>query len=106
MRRKSEKFRIKPTKRHHSKKQPTGGSGQGMYWGGSGKRMRHMSRSQFKSMLRSDPQIRSLAKQHGWDGNNNAPTGWLYCLLCCVIASCCDGCGCGLDCMDPPESTY
>ena len=47
------------------------------------------TKTEFLNEYARNPEWQSIARQKGWD---NAPTGSIYCLLCCFMASCCDGC--------------
>ena len=106
-----ENFRVKPKKLKPGANSPMDKSGIGGshflddafpygVWGG-GRKFNSMRRNQFPSLLRTDPTVQAVARDHGWDGNNDhSGNNWLFCAVCCVLSSCCDNCD-GANCPPP-----
>ena len=55
------------------------------------KRYGRMNKAQFMHEYSRSFELQEIARQKGWD-NGMGLTSGIYCLFCCFIASCWDGC--------------
>ena len=84
-----------------------GGSGRaGMNPRGGKKRYSRLNESKFRGIFNNSPQMQAEARAMGWNPNDNDQVMWwqIYCIFCCVLASCCDDCDCGLDCFSEGDA--
>ena len=84
----------------------TRGGGPGAGIGGMGKPYgnKRLTQKDTIEIYNRDPQLQAEARKFskaGPGGGAHDLTGWFWCMVCCLLSSCCDGCSlCDRDCMD------